>query len=106
MSFVSKEEIFAVTEGMLQAVFQEALGIELQVPFPRLTDKPDLRYDLELVDFAPLARKGDFGIFKQALGDGGAVRALVAPGCAGLSRRRIEELEKAAKVYGAPGPVQ
>ncbi|MFP4484029.1 MAG: aspartate--tRNA ligase [Spirochaetaceae bacterium] len=113
MSFVSKEDIFEVVEGMLANVFAKALNVELALPFPRLdyqeamdtygSDKPDLRYDLPLRDFAAVAAGSDFGVFNKVLDSGGAVRVLRAPGCAGYSRKQIDELEATAKVYGAKG---
>ncbi|MBN1835790.1 MAG: aspartate--tRNA ligase [Spirochaetales bacterium] len=113
MSFVSKEDVFGVVEGMMGHIFDKALGRRLPLPFPRLaydeamnrygSDKPDLRFALELQDFGPLAEKGEFGIFRQVLAEGGAIKALVAPGCGGYSRKEIDELEEAAKVYGARG---
>jgi aspartyl-tRNA synthetase len=113
MSFVSKDDVFSVMEGMLGYVFRKTLDTEILSPFPRLayeeamnrygSDKPDLRYGLELQDFAPLARQGEFEVFQKVLEEGGAIKALVAPGCGGYSRKQIEELEAAARVYGARG---
>ena len=112
-SFVSKDDIFEVVEGMLAHVFQKALGKKLATPFPRLpyaeamdrfgSDKPDLRYGLELRDFGPLAARGEFEVFRKLAAEGGAVKALVAPGCGGYSRKEIGALEEVAKVYGAAG---
>ena len=113
MSFVNKEDVFSVVEGMMANIFRRTVDIELPVPFPRLayreamdrygTDKPDLRFELELQDFAALAQSGEFQVFRQILQNGGAVKALVAPGCGGYSRKQIEALEQIAKVYGAGG---
>jgi aspartyl-tRNA synthetase len=113
MSFVSKEDVFAVVEGMLRHVFAKALGREIPVPFARLaydeamnrfgTDKPDLRFGLELADFTPFVAGGEFEAFKTVLAEGGTVKALVVPSGATLSRKQIAELEEAAKVYGARG---
>jgi aspartyl-tRNA synthetase len=113
MSFVSKEDVFDVIEGMLSHVFENVMSVKLDVPFQRLSyddamnrygsDKPDLRYGLEMQDFAEYAAKSDFKVFKQVIDGGGAVRALVATGCGGYSRKMIDELEAAAKIYGAKG---
>jgi aspartyl-tRNA synthetase len=113
MSFVSKEDVFEVVEGMLANIFRKAMGVDLGIPFPRLTyqeamdrygsDKPDLRYELPLVDFAETAGGSDFGVFTSVLKEGGVVRFLRAPGCASYSRKQIEELESSAKIYGAKG---
>ena len=113
MSFVGQDDVLAVLEAAFAAAFREGIGYELPLPFTRITfhdamnrygsDRPDLRYGLELHDFTEFARAGDFGIFKQAVERGDTVKALRAPGLAGYSRRRIEELEEHAKTYGAAG---
>ena len=113
MSFVSKDDVFEVIEGLLAHVFQKAMNRKLAIPFPRLpymeamnrfgSDKPDLRFGLELKDFAELAAKGEFEVFKKLAAGGGTVKALVAPGCGGYSRKEIAALEEVAKVYGAAG---
>ena len=113
MSFVGQEEVLAVLEAAFAAAFREGIGYELPLPFPRITfhqamnrygsDRPDLRYGLELQDFTELARAGEFGIFSRAVERGDTVKALRAPGLAGYSRRQIEELEEHAKTYGAAG---
>ena len=113
MSFVDQEEVLAVLEAAFAAAFREGIGCQLPLPFPRIafhdalnrygSDRPDLRYALELQDFTELARGGQFGVFRQAVERGAAVKALRAPGLAGYSRRRIEELEGHAKTHGAAG---
>ncbi len=113
MSFVSSEDVFALTEGMLSYVFKETMPVELSTPFPRLpyseamerygSDKPDLRFGLELVDFSALAEGGSFQVFKSIVQEGGTVRALNVPGGASLSRKAISGLEETARVYGAKG---
>ena len=113
MSFVDQEEVLAVLEAAFAAAFREGIGYQLPRPFPRIafhdalnrygSDRPDLRYALELQDFTELARGGQFGVFRQAVEDGAAVKALRAPGLAGYSRRQIEELEGHAKTHGAAG---
>jgi aspartyl-tRNA synthetase len=113
MSFVSKDDVFEVIEGLLAHVFRKTMDRELTVPFPRLpymeamnrfgSDKPDLRYGLELKDFGELAARGEFEVFKKLAAGGGTVKALVAPGCGGYSRKEIAALEEVAKVYGAAG---
>ncbi len=113
MSFVSRDDVFRVTEGMLGHVFRHTLGLELPREFPRLsweeamerygTDKPDLRFGLELQDFGPHVAGGSFSVFQEALASGGAVKVLVAPGCAGYSRKQIGELEETAKTFKAGG---
>lgn len=113
MSFVSKDDVFAVVEGMLGSVFQTALGINLPAQFERIpydeamnrfgSDKPDLRFGMELQDFAPFVADSGFGVFESTVADGGSVRALVVPGQADYSRKQITELEDVAKTYGAKG---
>jgi aspartyl-tRNA synthetase len=113
MSFVSKDDVFRVAEGMLAHMFRHTLGVELPAAFPRIpweeamdsygSDKPDLRFDLKLRDFAPYVEAGSFAVFKDVLAQGGAVKVLVAPGCGGYSRKQITELEEVAKTYKAQG---
>ncbi len=114
MAFVSKEEVFALVEGMMKAVVQEARGIDLPTPFKRVTyeeamdrygsDKPDTRFDLCLQDFSPFVGNSDFGVFKSVLEGGGAVKALVVPGVGkDYSRKKITDLEETAKTHGAEG---
>ncbi len=94
-------------------IFKKALGVDLETPFPRLSyddamnrygsDKPDLRFGLELQGFSQFVPASEFNVFKLVLESGGAVKALVAPGCAHFSRKKISELEETAKIYGAKG---
>src|SRR5262245_61414041 len=113
MSFVEEEDVFAVWERVLAHTFRAALGLELAVPFPRLrhaeamerygSDKPDVRFGLELVDAAAWAKKSDFKIFHGALEKGGRVLAINA-GNVPFSRKEIEgELTAAAALGGAKG---
>lgn len=113
MSFVSKEDVFAVIEGMLAHVFDQTIDHELAVPFPRIpydvamntlgSDKPDLRFKLELQSFDSIAATSEFNVFRTTVESGGSVKALVAPGCADYSRKQIDELESVARTYGARG---
>ncbi len=113
MSFVSQEDIFLEMEGLMAHLFHHALGVELKTPFPRLsyddaielygTDKPDLRYDLEMKDFSSFAEASDFKVFASVVSGGGKVKALVAPQCGHYSRKMIDALEETAKIYGAKG---
>jgi len=113
MSFVEEEDVFAVWERVLVATFKESLGIELVTPFPRLrhaeamerygSDKPDVRFGLELVDVAAWARKTEFKVFLGALERGGRVLGLNA-GNVAFSRKEIEEgLNAVAALGGAKG---
>ena len=114
MSFVDEERIFAVWEAVLVRTFREAMGVELTIPFPRLTwdecmdrygvDKPDTRFGLELVDLAPWAKTAEFPVFQEALASGGRTLGLVVPGGGELlSRKDITALEELAKNFGAKG---
>ena len=113
MSFLCEEEIFTIVEDMLQSVFESVKGQELAAPFPRLSyreamdrfgsDKPDLRFDLELMDLGDLAAASDFNAFKGVLAAGGSVKGLRVPAGAGFSRKEIEALEAVAKTYRAKG---
>ena len=111
LSFVEPEDIYALNERLLAHVFREALGVEIETPFPRLpyrealerfgSDKPDVRFGLEIQPAEDLFKESEFRAFKGVLEAGGVVRALVAP--AALSRKQIEALEEEAKRYGAKG---
>ena len=113
MSFVDREDVMAVTEGMLADVFREIKGAEPGRPFPRLSyreamerfgsDKPDTRFGLELVDAASVAREAEFKVFRQALESGGRVKGLNAKGCGSFSRKEIDDLTEEAKKFGAKG---
>ena len=113
MSFVGEDEIFDVVERMLATVFDKAMDRELPTPFPRMSfheamdlygsDKPDLRFALEMVDLGEIAAVSEFQAFRSVVEGGGVVRGLRVPGASGFSRKEIEELEKAAKTYRAKG---
>jgi len=113
MSFVSKEDVFEVVEGMMRHMFHHAIGVDLSIPFPRLSweeamdrygsDKPDLRFGMELQDFTPFVAEGTFGVFKEVVASGGIVKALVAPGCGNYSRKQIQDLEQTARTFKAQG---
>jgi aspartyl-tRNA synthetase len=112
-SFVRPEDIFALTEGMLAAIFKVARDIDIKTPFDRLTyfeaisrfgsDKPDRRFSVELVDLSDDFRASSFKVFRGALDAGGVVKAINAKGFAGITTGQIEELTETAKVFGAKG---
>jgi aspartyl-tRNA synthetase len=112
-SFVESEDIIALVEGLLVSVFQEALGIGVPAPFPRLTyaeamdrygsDKPDTRFGLELRDLGDVFAGTSFKVFRGALESGGVVKALNAKGFASITTGQIEELTKMAQSYGGKG---
>ena len=112
-SFVTPEDIFAVTEGMLAAIFKAARNIEIEMPFERLTyreavdrygsDKPDRRFGMELVDLGEIFRESSFKVFRNALESGGVVKAINAKGFAGITIGQADELTEIAKLYRAKG---
>jgi len=112
-SFVTPDDIFAVTEGMLAAIFKAARGIDIKTPFVRLTyrevldrygsDKPDRRFEMELVDLGEIFRKSSFKVFHGALDAGGVVKAINAKGFAGITIGQADELTEIAKLHGAKG---
>lgn len=113
MSFITAEDIFALIEKMFVAVFREAWGVEIEVPFLRMTyreamdrfgsDKPDTRYAQEIVDVGGIFATSEFKVFRGALDGGGVVRALNAKGLAKITTGQIEELTETAKQFGAKG---
>jgi aspartyl-tRNA synthetase len=114
-SFVEREDIIAVAEGLLRALFAEA-GVNVPAHFRRMTyrdamerygsDRPDLRYGLELFDGSDAFRDSEFTIARDALANGGRVRGLRVPGGGALSRKQVDELEAVAKSAGARGLVR
>jgi len=113
MSFVSRDDVFELVEGLFLNIFTKSIDREITVPFPRIaydeamnlygSDKPDLRFGLQMQDFGPFAQRGGFEVFKKVVEGGGVMKALVAPGCGEYSRKQITDLEAVAKVYGAAG---
>lgn len=114
MSFVEMEDVMQVIEGFLVRVFGELLNYQVITPLPRLsyadvmrrygTDKPDLRFGMEIVDVTDLAGQTEFRVFRQAVEQGGIVRGLcVQQAAEKYSRKRLEELEEFARRYGAKG---
>ena len=112
-SFVTPDDIFAITEGMLAAIFKAALNADIKTPFDRLTyreavtrygsDKPDRRFEMELVDLGEIFRDSSFKVFRGALDAGGVVKAINAKGFAGITIGQADELTEIAKLHGAKG---
>ncbi|MES2764636.1 MAG: aspartate--tRNA ligase [Bacteroidota bacterium] len=113
MSFVEADDIMALTEGFVRLVWKEILGQDVTHDFKRMTwhdamtrygsDKPDLRYDLELTTITDIAKNTEFAVFKDAAANGGEIALLNAKGCAEFSRKQLDELTEHAKRYGAKG---
>jgi aspartyl-tRNA synthetase len=112
-SFVTPDDIFKVTEGMLAAIFKATRNIEIKTPFDRLTyreavsrygsDKPDRRFEMELFDLGEIFRESSFKVFRSALDARGVVKAINAKGFAGITVGQADELTEIAKLYGAKG---
>ncbi|MEY2504865.1 MAG: aspartyl-tRNA synthetase [Verrucomicrobiota bacterium] len=112
-SFVQPDDIFALVEGLLAALFRAGRGVEIPTPFPRMTyaqamdvfgsDKPDRRFEMRLTDLAGVFRESSFKMFRGALDAGGAVKAINAKAFASLTIGQSDELTTMAKHYGAKG---
>ena len=112
-SFVTPEDIFMLTEGMLAAIFKAARNIDIKTPFDRVTyreaishygsDKPDRRFDMQLVDLGEDFRSSNFKVFRGALDAGGVVKAINAKGFAGITIGQVDELTEIARTFGAKG---
>ena len=117
MSFVTEEDVISTVERVVTRVAGEVLPERpiLHEPFPRLTyaeamdrygsDKPDIRFGLELIEITDAVREVDFRVFAEPIAAGGAVRAMVAPACGDYSRRQLDELTDQARRHGAKGLV-
>jgi len=113
MSYVEQEDILQLIEGMTVDVVSTVSTKTMLTPFPRFTydesmarfgsDKPDIRFGLELVDLAPIAASTEFSVFTGALASGGSVKAVRYPQGARLSRREVDELQAFCKEFGAKG---
>jgi aspartyl-tRNA synthetase len=112
-SFVDREDIYTLFEGMLVRIWKEVLGTEIQVPFPRMqyidamnrygVDKPDVRFAFELKDFSETFKASSFKVFQGTVASGGAVKAFNAKGLADLTQGELKALEEIAKSLGAKG---
>src|SRR5213593_4102982 len=112
-SFVGPNDIFALTEGMLTAIFRVARNVDIKTPFDRLTyrevisrfgsDKPDRRFEMELLDLGEIFRDSSFKVFRGALDAGGVLKAINAKGFAGITIGQADELTEIAKLHGAKG---
>ncbi len=113
LSFVDVDDVIDVNERLLQYVFKEAIGIDVQLPIPRMSwqeamdrfgsDKPDTRFGMELVNVSDIVKECGFGVFTVALGQGGSVRGINAKGQGAMPRKKIDKLVEFAKGYGAKG---
>lgn len=113
LSFIDIDDIIDINERLIQRVFKETLGVDVKIPFRRMTyaegmerfgsDKPDLRFGMELKNISDIVRGTDFVVFKSALEAGGSVRAINAEGCSKFPRKQIDALVEFVKTYKAKG---
>ncbi|WP_032121875.1 aspartate--tRNA ligase [Clostridium amazonitimonense] len=113
MSFVEAEDVMTINERLVSYVFNEVLGVEVKTPFKRLpykeamekygSDKPDLRFGMEINDISSVVEGIDFKVFKDALDNGGSVRAICVKGGASMGRKDIDRLGEFVKTYKAKG---
>ena len=113
LSFVDVDDVIAVNERLLQKLFKEVLDIDVQLPIQRMTwqeamdrfgsDKPDIRFGMELVNVTEAVKECEFAVFKNAIENGGTVRGINAKGQGAMPRKKIDKLVDFAKDYGAKG---
>ena len=113
MSFIDREDISTIMEGLIARIFEESKGTKVDLPMPRMTygeaiarfgvDNPDLRFGLELVELSEIVKDAGFKVFADAVAGGGIVKGLNAKGCARFSRKEIDDLTEFTKIYGAKG---
>jgi aspartyl-tRNA synthetase len=113
MSFCDEEDVFTLIEGLWAKIWKEILDVDLVIPFPRLdmketllrygSDKPDLRYELEIADLGAVLAQTEAQVFKAVLAEGGVVRGFAVPGGRDMTRRELDDLSTIAKGAGAKG---
>ena len=113
LSFVDEEDIISLNERLMQIILKETKGIDIKIPFERMTykeamerfgsDKPDIRFDMELNNITNIVTGSEFGVFENAIQAGGSVRGINAKGCVSMPRKQIDSLVELAKTYGAKG---
>ena len=113
MSFVGEDDVMDITEGLMTKLFKDVLDIDIKTPFPRLSyedavgrfglDKPDIRFDLELVNISDIVENAGFKVFADVVKKGGIVKALNARGCINFTRKEIDDLADYVAVYRAKG---
>jgi len=113
MSFCDEEDVFSLIEGLFATLWRETIGVDLEVPFPRLdikdsflrygSDKPDLRYELEIADLGSALAQTKAEVFRRVLAAGGVVRGLAVPRGKEMARRELDELVTVAKGAGGQG---
>mgnify|MGYP001403370029 CR=1 FL=1 len=113
LSFTEPEEIFGLTEGLMQRLFKETKGVKIKTPFQRMnyqeaianygSDAPDIRFDLKLKDISDIASECDLRVFKQVVDKGGIVKAICVPEGADFTRKDLDDLTEYAQIFGAKG---
>ncbi|WP_035290868.1 aspartate--tRNA ligase [Clostridium sp. KNHs214] len=113
MSFVEEEDVMEVNERLIQRVFKEVLDVDVALPIARMpyreamekygSDKPDLRFGMEIHDLTPVVSKSEFVVFKSAIAEGGSVRAIKVGNSADMGRKKIDKLGEFVKTYKAKG---
>jgi aspartyl-tRNA synthetase len=113
MSFIDREDIITVMEGLIGRIFKQAKAVDVQLPIERMTyqeairrfgvDNPDLRFGLELVELTDIVKASGFKVFADVAAGGGIIKGINAKGCAAFSRKDIEELTTFVSIYGAKG---
>ena len=114
MSFINEEDILSLLEDLFTSLAEKLRpDLKINKPFPRLpyaevmdkygTDKPDLRFGLEIADFSDIAARTEFGIFKSVVAEGGKVKGILAPGCCAYTRSQLDELNEITQKLGAAG---
>jgi len=113
MSFIDREDIISVMEGLIAKIFSEVKGVDVPLPMPRMTyaeairrfgvDNPDIRFGLELVELTDIVKGAGFKVFSDAAASGGIIKGVNAKGCARFSRKEIDDLTEFARIYGAKG---
>jgi aspartyl-tRNA synthetase len=113
MSFVGEDDVMDVAEGLMTKLFKDVLNFDLKTPFPRLSyedavgrfglDKPDIRFDLKLVNISDIVENAGFKVFADVVKKGGIVKALNAKGCINFTRKEIDDLTEFVAVYRAKG---
>ena len=113
LSFVDRDDIMSIMEGMIETVFKKTVDADITVPVPRMTyaealdrygvDNPDLRFDMELINITELVKGCGFKVFASVAESGGLVKAINAKGCSTFSRRELDDLTDFVAIYGAKG---
>ncbi|MBC2581137.1 aspartate--tRNA ligase [Clostridium sp. DJ247] len=113
LSFVEEDDVIKLNEKLIQKVFKEVAGVDIKIPIERMpykiamekygSDKPDLRFGMEINDLSETVKSVDFKVFQDALSNGGSVRAIKAENCANMGRKQIDKLVEFVKTYKAKG---